>query len=121
MTLKNTIARINGLNEQPYYNKEKLEYFWDITFSDRSTNLRFENLAFIRVGKTKEEAEKFCNELKKKFENLHINNGCKVNVLFTSDGSVHAIKSAKNKKNLWIDVDDKFAIKNLCNLNVLLI
>lgn len=112
-----TTGRIHGLTKDPYYNKEKLQFFWDITFSNISTVTRLENLTAIKVGNTKEEAEEFCNELKNRFKKLGINDGDMVKIMYTSDGSVRAIKRT-NKTTLWIDVDDKFAIKDFNNLNV---
>ena len=110
-------ARINGLNNPPYYFSHKCYYAWDITFTDSSI-LFFENLTFIRVGDYKEEAESFCNQLKEHFKEAHIYEGDEVAVIFNDNGYVIAIGSLCSDEGLWIDVTDCFVKKPFKDLNI---
>lgn len=116
MELCITTCRIHGLNKNPYYSIERSRFFWDLTLSDISTNIRLENLVHIMVGKNPKEAYQYCNYLKMRFREFHINEGDEVFIMFTEDGSLRAIKS--NEKDLWIDADDKFTKKNFAYLKV---
>lgn len=83
-------ARIKGLKKPPYYFDHRGYYAWDIMFEDTST-LLFNNIPFIYVGNTEEEAEIFCNQLKENFKEAHIYDGEKVAVIFGDNGRVLAI------------------------------
>lgn len=108
-------ARINGLTKEPYYWEHHGYYTWDVLFSDTST-LFLENITFIKMGCTKEEAESFWNEIKENFEQAGICEGQKVNVLYGPDCNVRAIGFIG--KDVWIDTCDKFAKKTFKELNV---
>lgn len=109
-------ARINGLSKDPYYFTHKCFWAWDITFSDVSSLFEFDNLPFIKVGDTEEEAVSFCNRLKENFKTAHIKNKSKVTVLFGPDGHVCAINRAGH--GLWIDVGDRFTVKPFNELSL---
>ena len=109
-------ARIKGLKEEPYYFKHLCFYVWDIMFEDPSSIFALNNLPYIKVGDTKEEAKIFCDKLKENFKEAHIYEGDKVAVIFEDDGHVLAIGSTG--KDLWIDVTDKFVKKTFAELNI---
>lgn len=108
-------ARIDGLTKQPYYFDHHCYYAWDIMFNDTSTFL-FDNIAFIKVGKNKEEGEKFCNQIKENFREANIYDGERVAVIFGDDSRVLAI--GKIGDDMWIDTADKFAKKTFAELNI---
>ena len=110
-------ARIEGLTKPPYYFEHHCYWAWKIMFSDTST-LGFRNLKFIRLGKTEEEGEFLCNQIKENFKQAHINDGDKVAILFESNGRVRAI--GRIGWDLWIDVKDKFAKKTFEELNIVI-
>lgn len=110
-------ARITGLTEPPYYFDHHCYYAWDIVFQDAST-FAFNNLPSIKVGETEEEGEIFCNILKENFKRAHIYDGDKVAVIFGNDGYILAI--GKPGKDVWIDTNDKFKVKNFKQLNVVI-
>ena len=108
-------AQIRGLNDSPYYFEHHCFYAWRIIFLKPST-IRIDNLPVIPVGETKEEGEKFCNQLKQNFREALIHEGEKVAVIFEDDGQVLAIGSLGS--NLWIDTRDKFVKKTFKELNI---
>jgi len=110
-------ARIKGLEELPYYFEHNCYYAWDIVFEDTST-FSFYNLAFIKVGNTKEEGEIFCNQFKDNFKEAHIYDGDKVAVIFGDDGRVLAIGNIG--EDTWIDTNDKFIKKTFAELNIVI-
>ena len=110
-------ARIKGLRKPTYYVSHYCYYAWDIMFEDTST-LFFNNLPFIKVGNTEEEAEIFCNQLKKNFKEAHIYDGDKVAVIFGDDGRVRAI--GNTGEDAWIDTTDKFVKKTFAELNIVI-
>lgn len=108
-------ARIEGLNEPPYYFDHHCYWVWDIKFSDTST-LLFNNIPFIKVGDTEEEGVAFCNQLKENFKQANIYDGDKVAILFGKDHRVIAIGCIG--QDSWIDVNDKFVNKTFKELNI---
>ncbi len=110
-------ACIEGLDKQPYCMDHESYYAWSITFSHTST-LGFYNLSNIKAGKTAGEAEKFCNQLKEKFEEANICDGDRVAVIFGDDGYVLAIGNIG--EDLWIDTTDKFVKKTFKELNIII-
>lgn len=113
-------ARINGLTKDPYYFEHKCFWAWDIMFSDTSNLFDFDNIPFIKVGDTEEEAVSFCKGLKENFSKAHIKNRNKVTLLLGPDvfglgGRVHAIS---RDGRVWIDVDDKFTVKLFKDLSL---
>lgn len=110
-------ARIKGLKKPPYYFNHRSYYAWDIMFEDTST-LLFNNIPFIYVGNTEEEAEIFCNQLKENFKEAHIYDGEKVAVIFGDNGRVLAIGNTGTDE--WIDTTDKFIKKTFAELNIII-
>ena len=112
-------ARIEGLAKPPYYFKHGY-YAWDILFHDSST-VSLCDLPYIKVGDTEEEGNLFYDQLKKNFNEAHINDGDKVAVILEDDafdeGLVLAIGNIG--ENAWIDVTDKFVKKTFAELNII--
>lgn len=109
------IVKINGLNSEPYYFSHWCFYAWNIMFSDAPV-FALDNMSYIKVGDTPDEAEKFCNKIKSNFSKAMINDGDSVAVIFGNDGCARAI--GKLSKDLWIDVTDNFSVKTFKELNV---
>ena len=107
-------ARIEGLMKDPWYFEEKCYWAWTICFNDPST-LSLDNLAFIKVGTTEEEAKLCVDQLRDKFNDLGIVENSAV-VVIMQDGAVRAIGS--NGKNCWIDVSDNFTPKKFKELHM---
>lgn len=113
MKVNFTTAKINGLNEHPFYFEHHCDYAWGITFPDKP----FFNLAYIYVGRTKEEAMFYYNQFKGNFDQAGIFDGDTVAILSDKkNGFVRAIGSIG--QDSWIDVKDKFACKTLKELKV---
>lgn len=108
-------ARINGLNKSPYYFKEGEFYAVNITFTDSST-LLFDNMPYINVGNTREEANTFWSKMKKNFSDAHIHNYDKVAVIF--DKYFHVVAIGNTGEDVWIDVADRFSKKTFRELNI---
>ena len=108
-------ARINGLNKLPYYFKERGFYAVDIKFTDSST-LLFDQVPFINIGNTREEAKTIWSLLKKNFSDAHIHNEDKVAVIFNMFYQVVAIGNIGN--DVWIDVINGFSKKSFRELNI---
>ena len=110
-------GRIKGLTNSPYYFEPFCFYVWSITFSDTST-MMFDNMPYIKVGETEEEANHFCNQIKSNFKKAGISEKDRVSVLYENDGSVIAI--GKKSSDSWIDCTDKFAIKSIEDLGIVI-
>lgn len=113
-------ARISGIGikDKPYLCQHYLHWAFDILFHDASTK-KIENITNIKVGNNKDEAKLFSNEIKNRIrDEIHIDNGSKVSLIFSETGRVRAIGAIG--RDLWIDVDDKFAVKTFEDLNVVI-
>lgn len=108
-------TRIKGLNRSPYYFKRCDFYAVDILFTESST-LFFDNLPFIKVGDTREEAKTFWSKLRKNFSEAHIYDGDKVAVIF--DKNSHVVAIGNIGEDTWIDVTDEFSKKTFAELNI---
>ena len=115
MELNIATAKIHGLERESFYFEEKCCYAFRIMFYSTST-LLFGNLPHIVAGETKEEAEKFCNQLKENFKKVGIHERGDGVICFESDGSVIAI--GKRGVDLWIDVNDNFTCKTFKELKL---
>ena len=108
-------ARINGLNKSPYYFKQGEFYAVDITFTDSST-LLFDNMPYIKVGKTREEANNFWSKMKKNFSDAHILDKNRVAIICDKYFQIVAI--GNTGEDVWIDVTDQFKAKSFAELNI---
>ena len=115
---KNTIgiasATIKGLDKKPYYFDEKCFWAWNIRF-DNAPLFAFNNLCFIYMGETEEEANKSYQEFKGSFTDNHIFEEDTVAIIYDKDGIV-AI--GKDCQDCWIHVRDKYKAKTFKELNL---
>ena len=105
--MKIATARIHGLESSPYWFGEHCHFAWDITFSEHSEFFAFINIVGINMGKTKEEAEEFCDGIKENFKQANIHENDEVTVVYGRDGLVIAI--GKKEEKSWIEVNNKFS------------
>ena len=115
-TARTATARIT-LSGTPYYSNDLCYFAWDIRFFDTST-VFFNHLLFNKVGDTKEEAIKYCDEIKENFKQAGIEDGGEITVIHEG-GYVSAIGCAEN--NQWIDVNDRFVRKTFEELNLFIL
>ena len=109
------LVNIHGLNSEPYYFSHRCFYVWGIMFSNAPV-FALNNMPYIKVGDTPDEAKRYCNKIKCNFSKAMINDGDSVAVIFGNDGCARAI--GRLGKDLWIDVTDNFSIKTFKQLNV---
>ena len=101
-------AIITGLTKPFYYFEHRCWYAWDIMFKDPST-LMFNNLPYIKLGESEEQAKFKHAQILRNFKEAHIHEGESVAVIFRNDGFVVAI--GKLGQNVWIDCLDNFCPK----------
>ncbi len=111
-------ARMNALSDPPFYWPHACIYAWNIILEDTST-LMFRHPSFFKMGDTLEEAVEYCNKVKEIFKEAGIHDGDMVDLLFERDGHVRAI--GNKERNVWIDLNDKFATKTFNQLGVVIV
>ena len=111
-TIGITIATIKGLNDKVYYFDHKCYWAWDIKFTDYPL-FTFDNLCWLYMGDTQDEARKTRRKFKKVFDNNYISDGSRVAVIYDDDG---VIAIGRSNHDCWIDVRDKFKIKTFKQL-----
>lgn len=102
-----TTATIKGLNEKVYYFEHKCFWAWDIKFENYPL-FTFNDLCWLYMGDTEEEAKKARRIIKKIFDNNYIFDDSKVAILYDNDG---VIAIGKSNEDCWIDVRDSYKVK----------
>lgn len=108
-------AKIRGLNSSPYYFESKCYWAWEIQWEDCSSCF-LSSLPFLKMGDTEDEAQLFCNTVKRNFHSAGIYEGSKIVILFSNNGTVIAI--GRVGQDIWIDINDKFRKKTFKELNI---
>ena len=111
------IARIGGIEKEPYYFEEKNYYAWKIKFSKVSTAW-LNNLPFIYLGNTLEEANIKVEKHRSNFKLAEIYEDEMVSVMFDTNNQNDVIAVASLGRNNWIDIRDDFKLKSFTELDI---
>ena len=106
-------AKIHGLSDNVYYEKEHLFYCWDITLDDHLSG--FLNLSQIYMGKDYKEAALLKKEIEGRFKSIDIEDNSEV-ITLSEKGELIAI--GKSGNDSWIDINNHFRLKPFKELNI---
>lgn len=111
------IARISGIEKESYYFEEKSYYAWSIKFSKVSTAW-LNNLPFIYLGNTIEEASVKVKEYRNNFKLAKIYENEMVSVMFDTNNQNDIIAISSLGRNRWLDIRDDFRLKSFAELDI---